>query len=236
MVKNYLKKILKSKSESSALSTNYLDQAYKNKDYPFLISFPRTGSHWLRMMMELYFEKPALTRAFYFHQATDFTCVHHHDVDLKLFRKNFLYLYRDVPSTVYSQMSYDKENLKNLHRIKYWSTIYALHLEKYLLNDNFSQKKVVLTYEGLVSDLPNEFRKICDFFHSDFNKDRLQSISGKIDKRKLKEKTGHDKQVVNLTSSYKQNRQEFIDKHKKLIFNTVLSVNSDLHQYIYRDL
>jgi len=46
-----------------------LDHFLKNADFPWLISFPRTGSHWLRMIMELYFEKPSLRRVFFYPDA-----------------------------------------------------------------------------------------------------------------------------------------------------------------------
>jgi hypothetical protein len=77
-----------------------------NPDFRYLISFPRTGSHGLRMLMELYFEKPALVRAFYFKQSTEFTCYHSHDIDLESDRRNVLYLYRHPVATVFSQMEY----------------------------------------------------------------------------------------------------------------------------------
>jgi hypothetical protein len=37
-----------------------------NPDFPYLVSYSRTGSHWLRMIMELYFEKLSLVRVFLF--------------------------------------------------------------------------------------------------------------------------------------------------------------------------
>ena len=81
-----------------------------NPDFPYLVSFSRTGSHWLRMIMELYFEKPSLVRAFYFKDANDFTCYHTHDMDLELRRENVIYLYRNPVETVYSQLCYYKED------------------------------------------------------------------------------------------------------------------------------
>ena len=45
--------------------------------------------------MELYLEKPSLVRAFYYKDASDFTCYHTHDMDLQLRRQNVIYLYHD---------------------------------------------------------------------------------------------------------------------------------------------
>ena len=44
-------------------------------EFPFLVSYSRTGSHWLRMIMELYFEKPILVRIFYFIKKRNFLCL-----------------------------------------------------------------------------------------------------------------------------------------------------------------
>ena len=58
------------KNNEGGLSYRHDDEVVKKNieepEFPFLISFPRTGSHWLRMIMELYFKRPALTRIFYF--------------------------------------------------------------------------------------------------------------------------------------------------------------------------
>ena len=74
----------------------FLAKVLSDPDFPFLISFPRTGSHWLRMLMELYFEQPSLVRVFYYKDNDNYLCYHHHDEDLKLVdKKNVIYLYRD---------------------------------------------------------------------------------------------------------------------------------------------
>ena len=52
------------KSNSRIINKQNVDLAYEDITFPFLVSFPRTGSHWLRMLMELYFDKPSLTRSF----------------------------------------------------------------------------------------------------------------------------------------------------------------------------
>ena len=90
-----------------------------DEEFPWLISFPRTGSHWLRMIMELYFEKPSLVRVFYEKDAAEFTCYHQHDENLSLnWKKNVLYLYRDPTATVYSQMKYYMQDLTDRKQIE----------------------------------------------------------------------------------------------------------------------
>src|SRR5664280_1077746 len=94
-----------------------IDACLSNPDFSFLVSFPRTGSHWLRMIMELYFKKPSLVRIFYFKDAQEFTCYHRHDEELDIERRNVLYLYRNPVDTIYSQLGYYKEDVDNEERI-----------------------------------------------------------------------------------------------------------------------
>ncbi len=218
----------KEKVDSASISKQYVDHAYNTPEFPFLISFPRTGSHWLRMLMELYFEKPSLTRSFYYHDAKEFTCLHHHDVELKLFRSNVLYLYREPTATIYSQLKYYKEDINNLHRIKYWAILYGLHLEKYLINDDFTKSKTVITYQGLTNNISEEFKKICDYFNEPFDEKKLETVISKVDKQKLKEKTKHDEQVVNLSNNYAEKKVEFVNNYSEFIHNTIYSINPKL--------
>ena len=67
-----------------------IDAFVSNPDNPFIISFPRTGSHWLRMLMELYFDKPMLTRKFFLLDREDYMAIHTHDDDLDVERSNVI--------------------------------------------------------------------------------------------------------------------------------------------------
>ena len=113
-----------------------------NPEFPFLISFPRTGSHWLRMLMEIYFEKPSLIRCFYYGNSQAYTCIHQHDVELLIERQHVIYLYRNPIDTIYSQLQYNVENLDDVSSIEYWSEKYGKHLSKWLFDEKFTTKKI----------------------------------------------------------------------------------------------
>jgi hypothetical protein len=199
-----------------------------NPDFPYLISFPRTGSHWLRMLMELYFEKPSLVRAFYYKNPEDFTCYHWHDEDLRLRRRNVIYLYRHPVATIYSQLSYYKEDHNDPARIAYWSTLYGQHLKKWLMTDNFTTKKTVVTYEGLKTRLSGAFENICLHFGVPFDETKLLAVNDQVTKANLKRKTNHDIQVVDLSRSYELGRQVFQDKHTGFVMQIVLAQHKAL--------
>lgn len=203
-----------------------------NPDFPYLVSFSRTGSHWLRMIMELYFEKPSLVRAFYFKDVSDFTCYHTHDMDLKLRRENVLYLYRNPAETVYSQLCYYKENPDDQERRQHWTNLYTRHLAKWLVHDDFTRKKTVITYEGMKSDMAHEFVKICRHFGEELDACKLDAALEKVSKAELKKKTAHDEQVVNLTEVYQKNRKAFTDRYSDLIYSEIYSSEPELQRWL----
>ncbi len=202
-----------------------------NPDFPYLVSFSRTGSHWLRMIMELYFEKPSLVRAFYFKHANDFTCYHTHDMDLELKRENVIYLYRNPVETVYSQLCYYKEAPDNEERRRLWTNLYARHLAKWLVQKDFTRKKTVITYEGMKADMTHEFAKVCRHFGEELNTLKLEAALEKVSKAELKKKTKHDEQVINLSNSYQDGRELFKEKYGSTIFDEIIAFDSRLASF-----
>lgn len=201
--------------------------------FPFLVSFPRTGSHWLRMLMELYFEKPSLVRAFFYKDAVDFTCYHHHDEKLTLTgRDNVIYLYRNPVDTVYSQLRYYKQNIDDQQKVRDWSHLYGRHLEKWLINELCLDRKTVLTYEGLSADLHNEFSKLVAHFGETLDGDRLEYVARQVSKESLKKRTTHDEQVVNTSEIYARERDRFRSVNTEIIYSEIYSVSRELENIL----
>lgn len=222
-------KALPSKITSSTLPKKDVEAIISDSEFPWLISFPRTGSHWLRMLMELYFESPSLVRIFYYHHAKEFTCYHRHDEQLDIVGvKNAIYLYRDPVDTVYSQMQYHNEDLKDEQRLMFWSALYGRHLTKWLFEETFTTNKKVLTYENLQSDLQSEFAKLCAFFESKVCLNRLARVAERVTKDELRKKATHDPKVVNLAMEYRYGRAQFRCHHSSLIYDFVYQQNLDL--------
>ena len=119
------------RNKSIAINNNKIIEKFSaNHQNTFLVSFPRTGSHWLRMMMELYFERPSLVRIFYYPERKAYLTLHTHDLNLDVERSNVIYLYRDPVDTIYSQLQYHKEDIYDQERIAFWSDFYGRHLDK----------------------------------------------------------------------------------------------------------
>lgn len=205
-----------------------INKFISNPDFPYLISFPRTGSHWLRMIMELYFETPSLVRIFYYKNADTFTCYHRHDEDLNIQRKNVLYLYRNPTDTIYSQLNYYKEAAHDIERIRYWANLYGKHLAKWLVEEIFTGEKTIVTYEGMKEDMAGEFQKICCHFSVPFNPGKLKSAVKKASPAEVKRKNPHDLQVINLSKRYKEEKENFRIKYSDFILDIICSQNQAL--------
>ena len=218
-MKNYLKQLN---------SKKVIDEFTNITDNPFLVSFPRTGSHWFRMLIELYFERPLLTRTFFYPEKNNYLLLHTHDLELDVKRQNVIYIYRDPVDTIYSQLKYHKEDCKD--RIIYWSNLYGRHLDKWLHQETVTQKKTVVQYEKLKEDMPAEFGKICRHFNVGLNVDRLIKIASQVSKEKVKEKTTHDLRVVNLVKSYEDARDTFRKEHGDFVWSTLLKDRKNLEK------
>ena len=234
MLNKFIKHILNPDGSVSIDDPEVIRLFTDNPDFPYLVSFSRTGSHWLRMIMELYFEKPSLVRAFYYKDATDFTCYHTHDMDLQLRRENVIYLYRNPVETVYSQLGYYKESPEDEERRWYWTDLYARHLAKWLVHEDFTKKKTVITYEGMKADMEQEFGKVCRHFGRDMNVAKLKSVLDKTSKEELKKKTAHDRQGVNLTNKYQDDRKVFNEKYAEEIYSQIYLCEPELQRWVSR--
>ncbi|MEM6843550.1 MAG: sulfotransferase domain-containing protein [Bacteroidota bacterium] len=168
-------------------------------------------------------------RAFYYPDANSFTCFHTHDEDLSVKnRDRVIYLYRDPVETIYSQMNYYKENLSDTNRVNYWASLYGRHLNKWLHEEDFTKNKVVLTYENLKSDLTGEFAKLANFLDVPYYEKKVLTSAEHVTKERVKEKTQHDAQVINLKEKYKEDRNTFMQNHDELIYRVLKDINPSL--------
>lgn len=196
----------------------------------FLVSFPRTGSHWLRMIMELYFGRPSLVRVFFCPERRDYLTLHTHDLELDVQRSQVIYLYRHPVDTIYSQMQYHEESIDDRSRIAYWSDLYGRHLDKWLHRESFTERKTVVRYEGFKESLAEEFGRICTHFASTLEVERLETVAAQVTKEMVKEKAPHDPQVMNLTRLYEEKRNRFRAEHGQFVWQVLLDGREHLAQ------
>lgn len=197
---------LKSKKKNLSRQANHgrasqaaIDQFRSDPNNPFLVSFPRTGSHWLRSMMELYFDRPMLVRSFFKTDRDDYLLLHTHDMNLTERPENVIYLYRDPVDTIYSQLRYYQQAVYDKHLAIFWAQQYALHLAHWMFESDFATRKTVITYEQIQGNTVDVFQRLSQHFNmGTVDSTRLHQIKQSTSKKLLKEKTDlYDKQVVN---------------------------------------
>ncbi|WP_136658903.1 sulfotransferase domain-containing protein [Nitratireductor sp. XY-223] len=218
----------KVQDEGSLYRDRFVTAFTRNPDNPFIVSFPRTGSHWLRLLMELYFERPSLVRTFYYPERSDFLARHVHDVDLDIERKNVIYLFREPVATVFSQMSYHGDEVDDRARIMHWSDLYAHHLDKWLISETFTKRKTLLCYDRLRSDMESEFSRLCAHFGEALDTERLQRAVQAASKGEVKSLTKHDNRVVSDRPDYRDARKRFKEKHAEIVWAAMDRQNTEL--------
>jgi hypothetical protein len=211
-------------------------------DYlPLFISFPRTGSHWINCVMELYFGRPRLRemRTTLFDGArTDWMWFHDHDLDLTIRHPHVLYLYREpvgalfsnlvyyskVPtSPVYSRLSDEQRSFARIGTdplavdeatILKFSDNYREHLRKWLLSPYKASTAVRYDRFKSESDREAEFQKICRFFDKPFDATRMAKAFATVTPEALAEHAVDPAAISShlLTESYACGRRRFAEK------------------------
>lgn len=232
-----LKRIYQQKiNDDDFVYQHLVDSFLKDPEFPWLISYPRTGSHWLRMIMELYFGKPSLVRSFYYKNAKEFTCYHQHDEQLDIKNVNkVIYIFRNPVDTVFSNLQYYKEDIEDEQKVKFRAHQYSDHLAKWLIREKFTKNKILVTYEGLKSNLNDEFYKITQFLGEEFNHKKLDKVSKKVSKIDLKRKTRYNTQIVNINSEYDKVRRVFRQSFESQIIEELFGKNPELRSLPIND-
>ncbi len=193
---------------------------------PLFVSYPRTGSHWLNCVMELYFDRPRLReeRTTLFDKSrTDWMWFHDHDMDLTIKHPDVLYLYREPISTIFSHLNYyarlpesplfEKSPLKaDEKKIAEFCDEYRAHLRKWLLSADKARTAVL--YQRLRKSWETEFPKVCAHFNRPFDHARAAQAFATVTPEALASRTVNPAAIGKhlLTKSYEGDRDRFTER------------------------
>lgn len=195
-----------------------------------LVASPRCGGHWVNTMIDVYMKGISINE-FSFSNKNTLTCVHTHDGRLKEKYLDVIYLYRNPIDKIFSEVMYYHKNRVYTRLIHYNNNIddrdymkmqlgfYIEHLTKWLLEEKFTKKKTLITYDNLKNDFENEFIKICDHFEVDVIFEDISKLRN-IKKKDVKKKIvggSEFQRVVNVTEDYERKRHYFTKKHGEYI-------------------
>ena len=173
----------------------------ENYDFPRLVSFPRTGSHWFRYVMEVAIEQPAIVSSYYFPNPKVCWGLHMHDRwldngDIPPTRdlKNVIYLFRDGVDTVYSQLRYDKivpdnwdgnQNDRIDSEVLAVTSQYKAHLERWRFNREDIKRCLEIRYEELMKNPKEVFQQVFKFLEMEVTDEKLEYAISDATKEKI---------------------------------------------------
>lgn len=198
-----------------------VDAYRRDPDFPYLVSWPRTGSHWLRAVMELTFGMPALVRAIYYPDARTFSCIHAHDLDLDLVRRRVIYLHRDPVDTVYSAARYWRIDHNNHHAVQALAVRYGLHRKKWLDDEEFTTEKAVLTYGQLRDDPVTALSVVGDIIGRPADPAKVRAAVAQATKPEVASRTRYDKSIVSLDRDPEAFRESMGDLVMSAVYRPV---------------
>ncbi|MCK4553265.1 sulfotransferase domain-containing protein [Candidatus Pacearchaeota archaeon] len=177
--------------------------------YPLFISYPRSGSHWVNSIMELYFNRPRLRKgspSFLDKNRRDWMWIHDHDLNLEVLKKirniknykfrKVLFLYRNPLDVIYSLIIFKMNDL-GIYGEKYSTEKKAFSDEivkknildwiiyhKEYLSNHGDLKFTTIKYENFLNKdtRVKESKKICEHFSYPFNEKKINFFFEKFGK------------------------------------------------------
>lgn len=230
--------------EKYAIFKKFIKDQWEKKylyKYPIFVSYPRSGSHWINSIMELYFDKPRARHGedtYLNKYRNDWMWVHDHDLNLKILNqirmknkfKKILFLYRNPIDVLYSSLSMMANNPK-VYGEAYLSkeTAFSEEVVKKNIKDwidyhkKYFEKKgdkdfTFIRYENFidVKKRDKEFEKICNHFSVKFDKDKIEKIFDKYGKKKIAGyRTSTEKQYMLEKSKFVSQWDDYLKKLMK---------------------
>lgn len=200
------------------------------------ISFPRTGTHFLKWLLQDCFNTQELYSGIgeKFKKDQDYMWFHDHDAHCFLpFFNKVLYLYRNPVPVLSSFVFVEKKqelnkNYSEEEIINVLTKLYYKHLKKYLVD--YPNKVVSIKYEKLISDQKySEFLKVCNYFNIKITQERFNKIYNNLTKeRVIKKVLSYDNTYhfnnyyygnFLLSNKYAEYKIYFKEKYTKLIYD-----------------
>ena len=187
-----------------------------------LVSYPRTGSHWFRVVMEQYLGRPCLPDSFFNNSLENPWAYHLHDrivgkgdEGLTSGFDKIIYLYRNPVDTIFSMCQYERTD--DYHKI---CLEYKRHLERWLHGADDCGDVLYVNYDRLRTNTVDVFSNVLSYMSESINESKLLFCISNTTKSLVKSLTKHDDQIVNgkiFDGSYTVIKEKFISSYGKEI-------------------
>jgi hypothetical protein len=183
---------------------------------PLLVSFPRTGSHWLRVFLERWFDRPLMTRSFFEHASSDYLLSHTHALDdafdAVARERPVVYLHRSVLPTVFSELTYRHGEAgcdQAWAEVAGVADAYREHLAKWLGADAPAADRCVVAYEQLLDEPMPALDRVVRFLGGSLDESGAEQMWASCTHDLVAERTTHDPRVVARDRDLQQRRDVF---------------------------
>lgn len=179
-------------------------------EVPYLVSFPRCGSHWLRIMLEKLTDRPCLCRSFLPHPEPHWLLIHQHDEFCKTRpapQRRVLVLYRRPEDVVFSKVEYDG----TLWRLGVPRVMESYHrwIEKWVKNWDLHGVTATLKYADLWTRPAVALNIAVQMLTGQATSPiRAMEVAKATTKDLVRELTGHDPKVIGTRRGRKK---EFLE-------------------------
>ena len=210
------------------------NRVLEDASIPRLVSYPRTGSHWLRMILEICVGMPCYVRSFFDPHPTSCWGIHIHNrivnspgpTEGKVRNLDkVIYLYRDPTSTIYSNLKYENvicetwdgyRSPEITSRVNQLVLEYKNHLSRWMLDNKDIKEFTCLSYENLKQDPEDCVAGICKFLGVRVDNKKMLEAVEICSKSLTKKLTPHDGQALNseyfaADTKYIDNRSRFAE-------------------------
>jgi hypothetical protein len=188
-----------------------------------LVSYPRTGSHYFRIVVEECIKRPCAPTSFLGYCEKEPWGFHLHDRIVGRgdegvtggFNK-VIYLYRNPIDTIYSHMVYQQ-----LEDWKFIAEEYKIHLQRWLYNSNDCKKIISIEYDDLIKNPLLEFNKFFAFINCEVREDILEDAIKRTTIERVKSLTENlDSKVIDknhFSGIYSTSKSMFVSQYSHII-------------------
>lgn len=212
----------------------------ENLDFPRLVSYPRTGSHWLRILLEAYLGEPSYVQSFFDPNPKSFWGFHIHDRRTGNYEpsegvtrglKKVIYLHRDPVDTIYSQLRYDHTISSNWNgerndwldnQVQVLISEYKKHIVRWTRENSDIESIISLAYEELKSNPVESLSAVIRFLDKPVDERKILEVYEKCSKSLTKSVTPHDpaalsSEAVQAPETYEGTRERFRNAYEKVV-------------------
>lgn len=205
------------------VSNKKIKQLMKNNNITIMVSYPRSGSHMIRIILEQYTNRPLIPRTFLHYDKSNPILCHFHYYFENYSNERIIFLYRNPVDVVFSHIVFDKNEI-NIKNVNIYVEKYIEHF-KYWMIKNTEKNIFIIKFENFLKNSEKIFIDILKYIDENiiYDEEKFQNIYKKTNKKYISELTNDipllKNRVICQDENYENKREEFKNNFKNYIFD-----------------